>query len=193
MNIFSIYENGAKMACEGLGLFLPVVGGNFGCGDFANGMQANAAVLAAGSTDPAAIGSWMLVLATVLGIAVAAKTLLAKPKELPHPLPVKMEDHFVTRREFDDARRAQERDIAKLEGMAARIFEKIDERDTKLTENIERLSQTTMAAIKESSTQAYNGRARLHENLNQVRDRVAKVEERAEICPRLVNCEKQRS
>ncbi len=100
------------------------------------------------------------------------KKMTAKPKttgEQSTPVHVKMEDHFVTRREFDGLRTTLAHDITKLDGMQQRTFDKMDERDQRLTDVIESVAKAAVA-----------GRLRIHEDIKFMRDRVVRCETKLE-------------
>lgn len=58
------------------------------------------------------------------------------------PLSVKMEDHFVTRREFDSFKGEIRTDVAEMKGLFRETMSKIEERDRSLTEKIEKAAKT---------------------------------------------------
>lgn len=85
----------------------------------------------------------------------------------PQPLAVKMEDHFVTRREFDGFKSEIRSDVTEIKGLFQQTMTKIDTQSATLTRD-----------IKEMGTGAYNGRQKLWEKVNDQGERLRSVEDR---------------
>jgi len=85
----------------------------------------------------------------------------------PQPLAVKMEDHFVTRREFDGFKSEIRSDVTEIKGLFQQTMTKIDTQSSTLTRD-----------IKEMGTGAYNGRQKLWDKVNDQGERLRSVEDR---------------
>jgi hypothetical protein len=83
------------------------------------------------------------------------------------PLMVRMQDEFVTRREFEGLEARMASDIREMKGLWREAVNKIEERDRTLT-----------AAIKETAENAYNGRGKLWDKVNDHGARLKSVEDR---------------
>jgi hypothetical protein len=83
------------------------------------------------------------------------------------PLMVRMQDEFVTRREFEGLEARMASDIREMKGLWREALNKIEERDRALTE-----------AIKETAENAYNGRGKLWDKVNDHGARLKSVEDR---------------
>ncbi len=83
------------------------------------------------------------------------------------PLMVKMADEFVTRREFESLEGRMANDVKEMKGLFREAVRTIDERDKVLTQ-----------AIKESAQNAYDGRTKIWEQVNDQRARLKSVEDR---------------
>ncbi len=90
------------------------------------------------------------------------------------PLAVKMEDHFVTRREFENHEARLSRDMAEMKGLFRETQTLVRERDEKLTE-----------AIKQTAENAYNGRSKIWKKVNDMAEihgaRIKSLEDRTPI------------
>lgn len=85
----------------------------------------------------------------------------------PQPLNVKMEDHFITRREFDSFKSEIRGDVIEIKGLFQQTMTKIETQSATLTRD-----------IKEMGTGAYNGRQKLWEKVNDQGERLRSVEDR---------------
>lgn len=124
-------------------------------------------------------GSWITTewiigaLAGVAGIITAYKIGQAKSVSLsPNPLQVRMEEEFVTRREFDSYRhdsllfRSEIRaDVKRMEALFERTMAEIKD-----------LAKTAHEESEEVARRAYEGRAKIWDKLNDTTERVGVVE-----------------
>lgn len=83
------------------------------------------------------------------------------------PLMVKMQDEFVTRREFESLEGRMASDVKEMKGLFREAVRTIDERDKVLQQ-----------AIKETAQNAYDGRTKIWEQVNDQRARLKSVEDR---------------
>lgn len=83
------------------------------------------------------------------------------------PLMVKMQDEFVTRREFESMEGRMSGDVKEMKGLFREAIRTINERD-----------QTLQKAIKETAENDYAGRTAIWEQVNDQRARLKSVEDR---------------
>ena len=85
----------------------------------------------------------------------------------PQPLMVKMSEEFVTRREFDNLENRMAGDVREMKGLFREIMAKIDERDERLSKSIQATAEN-----------AYQGRGKIWEKVNDQAARLKSVEDR---------------
>ena len=113
---------------------------------------------------------------TLIGILGAIGTLVAgiagvrvgkssSVKIADQPVAIKMEDHFVTRREFDSLKAEIRNDITEIKGLFHQTMQKIDTQSTNLTKD-----------IRDMGTGAYTGRQKIWDQVNEQRERLGVVE-----------------
>lgn len=85
----------------------------------------------------------------------------------PQPLAVKMEDHFVTRREFDSFKGEITADIKEIKGLFRETVALIRQQQENLTKD-----------IRDMGTGAYNGRQKIWDKVNDQGERLKSVEDR---------------
>lgn len=95
-----------------------------------------------------------------------------------NPLAVKMEDHFVTRREFDTFKTEIRVDVTDIKGMFGRLTDKFDERDKRYQDKIEERDAKMGAKIEAVASGAYEARRRIHEKVNDQGERLKSLEDR---------------
>jgi uncharacterized protein YcfJ len=83
------------------------------------------------------------------------------------PLMVKMQDEFVTRREFESLEGRMAGDVKEMKGLFREAIRTISERDTALQQS-----------IREASENDYKGRTAIWEQVNDQRARLKSVEDR---------------
>jgi hypothetical protein len=116
--------------------------------------------------------------------AVYGGTKLSKSQPVkidPLPLPVKMEDHFVTRREFDSFKTEMRVDVTDIKGLFGRLTDKFDERDKRYQDKFDERDQKLSNKIEAVASGAYEARRRIHEKLNDQSERVKSLEDRTPI------------
>lgn len=86
------------------------------------------------------------------------------------PLAVKMEDHFVTRREFENLEGRIRTDIVEMKSMFRETMTVIERRDKSLSEKIESVASG-----------AYEARRRIHDKLNDQGERLKSLEDRTPV------------
>jgi hypothetical protein len=136
-----------------------------------------AAVTTAASPDTQVSGAWVtgFVVAVIgaISAALAHRAGRSSRVQIDHqPLAIKMEDHFVTRREFDSFRAEMALDITDIKGLFEKTMTKLDSQNTALT-----------ADIRAMGTGAYEGRQKIWNQVNEHRERIAVVEARLPAIP----------
>lgn len=101
-----------------------------------------------------------------------------------NPLPVKMEDHFVTRREFDTFKSEIRNDVTDIKGLFGRLTDKFDERDKRYQDKIEERDSRLSAKIEAVASGAYEARRRIHEKVNDQGERLKSLEDRTPLPPK---------
>lgn len=120
----------------------------------------------AGAVDAETVG--YIIAAVVVGLgggaggAILTRRIRTDKNE---PLDVRLVETFLPRTEFQLYKAEQRSDMQEIKGIFQRVFDRIDERDAKLSEAIER-----------TGTNAYNGRAKIWDALSKTGERVAAVE-----------------
>lgn len=92
----------------------------------------------------------------------------------PQPLSVKLEEHFVPRREFDNYRADVAIDFARVEAQQQRLFERVDQKHSELLETIR---MTAEVGVK--------GRVAIWEEVNAQGKAIVAAETKVEIGERL--------
>lgn len=95
-----------------------------------------------------------------------------------NPLAVKMEDHFVTRREFDTFKSELRVDVAEIKGVVAQLATKMDERDKRYQDKFDERDCRLSAKIEAVASGAYEARRRIHEKVNDQGERLKSLEDR---------------
>lgn len=95
-----------------------------------------------------------------------------------NPLAVKMEDHFVTRREFDSFKTEIRVDVTDIKGLFGRLADKFDERDKRYQDKIEERDERLSKKIESVASGAYEARRRIHEKVNEHGERLKSLEDR---------------
>lgn len=103
----------------------------------------------------------------LIGKKVTENKMTVEPQPQPQALAVKMEEHFVTRREFDKLEGVVAVNSNKMEALFEKAVEKMEERHDRLTESIDKTSKN-----------AYEGRARIWKEVNDQGSRLKSVEDR---------------
>jgi len=98
-----------------------------------------------------------------------------------NPLAVKMEDHFVTRREFDTFKTEIRVDVSDIKGMFGRLTDKFEERDKRYQDKIEDRDAKLSAKIEAVASGAYEARRRIHEKVNNQGERLKSLEDRTPV------------
>lgn len=125
--------------------------------------------------DTQVSGAWVtgFVVAIIGAIASAMSYAKGTTKSVninPQPLAVKMEDDFVTRREFENLESRIRQDVTEMKGLFARTMDKIEERDKALSSKIEAVASG-----------AYEARRRIHEKVNNQGERLKSLEDRTPV------------
>ena len=109
----------------------------------------------------------------------------------PQPLMVKMQEDFVTRREFDKLDTVVTVNAAKAEGYLRQATDQMDRAVTNLTKTISRQNETLSSEIAAVAKGAYEGRQRIHNKVNDQGEQIAKLEARVAMGTELSEvCEK---
>lgn len=98
-----------------------------------------------------------------------------------NPLAVKMEDHFVTRREFDNFKGEVRIDVTEMKGLFGRLTDKFDERDKRYQDKIEERDIKLSSKIESVASGAYEARRRIHEKVNDQGERLKSLEDRTPV------------
>jgi|JFJP01.1.fsa_nt_gi hypothetical protein len=125
---------------------------------------------AATGLDPATVGVIIgSVIAALLGGGVLGKKVSDSTRTTidGQPLMVKMQDEFVTRREFESLESRMAGDVKEMKGLFREALRTISERDHVLQQ-----------AIKESAENDYKGRTAIWDQVNDQRARLKSVEDR---------------
>lgn len=101
------------------------------------------------------------------------------------PLQVKLEEHFVTRREFDKLEAAMSRDVAEMKGLFQLTMQKVEDQNKNLTSKIERQGERLSEQIVAVSKGAYEGRKGIHQKLNAQGEQIAALEAKADVAREL--------
>lgn len=99
----------------------------------------------------------------------------------PQPLMVKMQEDFVTRREFDKLETLVAVNAAKSEGYLRQASEQMSTAVSTLIKSMERQNERLSVKIEEVAKAAFEGRRRIHDNVNEQGEQIAKLQERTEI------------
>jgi hypothetical protein len=95
-----------------------------------------------------------------------------------NPLAVKMEDHFVTRREFDTFRGEVRNDVTEMKGTVIALATKMDERDKRYQDKQDERDERFTVKIEAIASGAYDARRRIHEKVNAQGERLKSIEDR---------------
>lgn len=98
-----------------------------------------------------------------------------------NPMAVKLEDHFVTRREFDTFKGEIRTDVADIKGLFGRLTDKFDERDKRYQDKIEERDSRLSQKIEAVASGAYEARRRIHEKVNDQGERLKSLEDRTPV------------
>lgn len=98
-----------------------------------------------------------------------------------NPLAVKMEDHFVTRREFDTFKVELRVDVSDMKGMVSQIATKMDERDKRYQDKLDERDSRLSSKIEAVASGAYEARRRIHEKVNDQGERLKSLEDRTPV------------
>lgn len=130
-------------------------------------------------------------LATGLGAVIHGKTQKAqgaKEQKDRHavevtnnPLAVKMEDHFVTRREFDTFKTDVRVDITDIKGVVNGAISKMDERDKRYQDRLDKRDEAYNGKMEAIASGAYEGRRRIHDKVNNHGERLKSLEDRTPV------------
>lgn len=99
----------------------------------------------------------------------------------PQPLAVKMEDHFVTRREFDLLRTEVTTGFAKAEALINRMTERVDAKHHELLATIERAAKTGTDGRVALWNELRDEKDRVNNRIGELGQRIAKTEACREI------------
>lgn len=102
----------------------------------------------------------------------------------PQPLHIKMEDHFITRREFDAFKGEIRNDVTEMKGLFRETMSKIEERDKSLTEKIERVAKTGVDGRVAIWNQVREDKDTASDTFKQQGERIARVEAGVDIAQR---------
>lgn len=125
---------------------------------------------AAGGISPETVG---VIIASVIVALISGGVLGKKVSDSTRttidgqPLMVKMQDEFVTRREFESLEGRMAGDVKEMKGLFREAIRTISERD-----------QVLQQSIKESAENDYKGRTAIWEQVNEQRARLKSVEDR---------------
>jgi predicted transglutaminase-like cysteine proteinase len=127
-------------------------------------------MMAAATEDTQVSGAWVtgFVVAVIGAISTAVAHRTGKASRVTfdqQPLGVKLEDHFITRREFDQFKGELRNDITEIKGLFAQTMQEIKAVNSTLTKD-----------IRDMGTAAYNGRQKLWDQVNEQRERLGVVE-----------------
>ncbi len=98
-----------------------------------------------------------------------------------NPLPVKMEDHFVTRREFDTFKGEIRIDVTEMKGLFGRLTDKFEERDKRYQDKQDERDERLTKKIEAVASGAYEARRRIHEKVNEHGERLKSLEDRTPV------------
>lgn len=98
-----------------------------------------------------------------------------------NPLAVKMEDHFVTRREFDTFKGEIRVDVMDMKGTVEKLAVKMDERDKRYQDKLDERDSRLSAKIEAVASGAYEARRRIHEKVNNHGERLKSLEDRTPV------------
>lgn len=98
-----------------------------------------------------------------------------------NPLAVRMEDHFVTRREFDSFKGEIRVDVAEMKGLFGRLNDKFDERDKRYQDKADERDEKLSHKIESIASSAYEARRRIHEKVNEQGERLKSLEDRVPV------------
>lgn len=102
----------------------------------------------------------------------------------PQPLHIKMEDHFITRREFDAFKGEIRSDVMEMKGLFRETMTKIEERDRSLTDKIERAAKTGVDGRVALWNQLRDDKEDASKHFKDQGERIAKVEAGVDIAQR---------
>lgn len=103
----------------------------------------------------------------------------------PQPLMVKMQEDFVTRREFDKLETVVAVNAAKSEGYLRQASEQMEKSVAALSKSMERQNERLTGKIEEVARGAFDGRRRIHDNVNEQGQKIAALTERSDIAGEL--------
>ncbi len=125
------------------------------------------------------ITAFVVAVIGAVGASLAHKSGKASRVQIdPLPLPVKMEDHFVTRREFEKLETTVLIGATKMEQLFTRAVEKIEERDERLSLRIDDRDERLTSKIEGVANTAYQGRQKIHIKVNDYGERLKSLEDR---------------
>jgi hypothetical protein len=101
------------------------------------------------------------------------------------PLQVKLEEHFVTRREFDKLEAAMSRDVAEMKGLFQLTMQELKTQTTNLTQKMERQGERLSEQVIAVSKGAYEGRKGIHQKLNHQGEQIAALEAKGDVAKEL--------
>lgn len=99
----------------------------------------------------------------------------------PQPFMVELKEAFVTRREFDRLEGIVAVNASRVEGMFRETMKEVKEQNTALGKTVTRQGERLSQEIKDVATGAYLGRQKIHTTVNSNAERLAKIEERADV------------
>lgn len=99
----------------------------------------------------------------------------------PQPFMVELKESFVTRREFDRLEGVVAVNATRTEGMFREAVKEMKEINAETNRSINRQGKTLAEDIKAVAQGAYAGRQKLHTTVNANAERLAKIEERADV------------
>lgn len=101
------------------------------------------------------------------------------------PLQVKLEEHFVTRREFDKLEAAMSRDVAEMKGLFQLTMQELKTQTTNLTQKMERQGERLSEQVIAVSKGAYEGRKGIHQKLNHQGEEIAALQAKGDVAREL--------
>jgi hypothetical protein len=97
------------------------------------------------------------------------------------PLQVKLEEHFVTRREFDKLEATIGRDVMEMKGLFERTMQRIEIQSSNLTTKIEKQGERLGEQIAGVAKTAYEGRKGIHQKINEQGEQISALRENADV------------
>lgn len=137
------------------------------------------AEVTAGGISPETVG---VIIASVIIALISGGVLGKKVSDSsrttidPQPLMVRMQEDFVTRREFDKLETVVAVNAAKSEGYLRQASEQMEKAVVSLSKSMERSNERLVEQINSVSRGAYEGRQRLHTKVNDQGEQIAKLQ-----------------